>query len=73
MATNDKLEKAIAARDKFLKDHPHLEPFQEEINQILDKTPEAEKAEVMLLLLAGKLKELQDKMGELNERLTTMS
>jgi len=61
------LQKAIAKRDEFLAEHPHLKEYQREIDEVLDKTPEHERAHVLGILMSSKLFELQNALLNLTE------
>jgi uncharacterized protein YllA (UPF0747 family) len=61
------LEEALKARDVFLKEHPHLQPFQDEIDRILERTAGFEKRmAVLALLIETKLYELKDAFANLH-------
>lgn len=53
------LEDAIAARDKYLEEHPHLQVFQDEITAILDKVPAHQRLEVLHQLSLERMLEMQ--------------
>lgn len=59
------LEKAIANRDAFLEKHPHMVPYQESIDEILDKTPQHLRGEVLAQLGLQKSQELQQEVTKL--------
>lgn len=59
------LNDALQAREKFLEEHPNTRSYQEEIDRILDQTPEQMRFEVLGLLMAGKMTELSQKLSEL--------
>lgn len=59
------LEKAIANRDRFLEEHPHLKAYQEFIDEILDKTPQHLRGEVLAQLGLQKSQELQAEVTKL--------
>ena len=63
------LEKAIAARDKFLEEHPHLQEFQNEITELLDKVPEHQRLEVLHQLALERTMEMQKQTELLLEEL----
>ncbi len=63
----DTLQIAIKKRDKFLKDHPHMQEFQNEIDDILEKTPTHMKKDVVITLLISKLQELQQNLNLLGQ------
>ena len=60
------LEEALKARDKFLKEHPHLQPFQDEIDRIMEKTVGFEnRMSVFAFMIQKKLFELRDSIAQL--------
>lgn len=59
------IKDAIEKRDEYIKKHPHLQEFQDQIDDALDKCAEEDRAEVLMILLAGKMSELRDRMNEL--------
>ena len=61
----DSIQKAIEARDEFLRKHPHLKQYQEEIDSILDKCKPEDRFTVISLLMSGKMVELQNHMANL--------
>ena len=61
------LKEAIEKRDKFLKDYPHMQKFQDEIDVILEKTPTHMKKDVVITLLISKLQELQQNLNLLGQ------
>lgn len=61
------LNKAIEKRDKFLKDYSHMQKFQNEIDDILDKTPTHMRKDVAITLLISKLQELQQNLNLLSQ------
>jgi hypothetical protein len=63
----DILKEAIEKRDKFLKDYPHMQEFQKEIDDILDKTPTHMRKDVVITLLISKLQELQQSLNLLGQ------
>jgi hypothetical protein len=68
------LKEAIAARDKFLEEHPHLQKFQNEITDLLDKVPEHQRLEVLHQLVLERMMEMQRQtnllLGELENAKT---
>jgi hypothetical protein len=68
------LKEAIAARDKFLEEHPHLQEFQNEITDLLDKVPEHQRLEVLHQLVLERMMEMQRQtnllLGELENAKT---
>lgn len=63
------LEEAIAARDKFLEDRPHLVAYQKEIDAILEKVPESQRAEVLHQLALGKMMDMHEAVLALSKEL----
>ena len=60
------LEEAIKAREKFLKEHPELQPFQDEIDRIMAKTVGFEnRMSVLAFMIQTKLFQLRDSITEL--------
>ena len=66
----NKLQEAEAARDKYISEHPHLATYQQEIDELLSKVKPHERLEVLALVMAGKLTELKEKLGELHGIIT---
>ena len=63
---DDILEEALKAREQFLKEHPHLLPFQNEIDRILGKTVGFERRmSVIAFMIEKKLYELRDSIAVL--------
>ena len=54
----DDFAKAVAARDKFLVDNPHMQKYQDEIDSILDRAPYGQRSEVLAMLICGKMDSL---------------
>ena len=64
MSSNDALVEALKARDKFLKEQPHLQSFQDEIDRILEKTVGFEnRMSVLAFMIETKLYELRDSIA----------
>ena len=64
---NEALEEALKAREKFLKEHPDLQPFQDEIDRIMEKTVGFEnRMAVLAFMIENKLYELRDSVAELH-------
>ena len=60
------LEEALKARDEFLKEQPHLQAYQDEINRILEKTIGFEnRMAVLAFLMEAKLYELRESIANL--------
>lgn len=67
-ATSDHLHDALAAREQFLKCHPHLRTFQTEIDRVLDKSGGHQgRLAVLGTLIQGKLLQMQHELYKLNE------
>ena len=62
---NEQLEKAIKARDEFLKEHPHLIPAQQEIDELLDKCRDEDRLSVITMLMMKNMLELQKETNKL--------
>ena len=63
---NERLQKAIAERDLFLEQHPHLGTFQAEIDRLLDKSGNHEgRLSVIETLIQGKLMEMHRELNKL--------
>ncbi len=55
------LKEAEKERDDFLKEHPHLEEYQKEINEVLDKcTSQEDRLIALLIMLNNKVNELKE-------------
>ena len=59
---NDILDEAIKERDEYLQKHPHLKPYQEEIDRILSKTPANFRFGVVSLMMVERLQQLGKKL-----------
>ena len=59
------LDRALAEREKFLKMNPHLRAYQEEIDSILDKTPIAQRQEVLHQLMLERMMVMHQLLGSL--------
>ena len=65
------LEEALKARDQFLKEQPQLQPFQDEIDRVLEKTVGFEnRMSVLTLMIQIKLYELSDSIAKLRSLLS---
>lgn len=61
------LERALAERERFLNERPHLRPFQAEIDNVLEKSGNHQgRLAVLGMLIQGKLLELQLELVKLN-------
>ena len=57
------LETALAERERFLKENPHMRAYQEEIDDILDKSGGSHgRMAVLGTLMQGKLLEMQKEL-----------
>ena len=66
MSSHELLEEALKAREKFLREQPHLQPFQDEIDRILDKTVGFEnRMAVLAFMIEKKLYELKEAFADL--------
>jgi hypothetical protein len=60
------LEEALRAREQFLKEHPHLQAFQDEIDRMLEKTVGFEnRMSVLAFMIETKLYELKESIAQL--------
>lgn len=61
------LKKAQDELDAFLKKHPqpHRQEEQKKINEILSKTPDDKKLEVLFIMLGQKYNEIMDQFNKL--------
>ncbi|MEE4112668.1 MAG: hypothetical protein V2I40_07620 [Desulfobacteraceae bacterium] len=65
---NERLQKALAERERFLDDHPHLRAYQAEIDRVLDNSGDAEgRIAVLGMLLQGKLVDMQSELYKLSK------
>jgi hypothetical protein len=61
------LEKALEAREQFLREQPHLRSFQDEIDRILEKTVGFEnRMSVLAFMMEAKLYELKEAVASLH-------
>ncbi len=66
--SREELETALEARDQFLKEHPDLQPFQDEIDQILSKTVGAEnRLKALAFMIEKKVCELNGLITDLKD------
>jgi hypothetical protein len=59
------LKEAIAERDRLIEKYPYLKETQTEIDELMAKTPEKDRCEVLFIMLGVKLKELNKLMAKL--------
>lgn len=68
---NQLLEELLKKRDQYLKENPHLVPFQEEIDRRLDSAGSQENRMAVLgIMLEGKLAELREQLVSLGDMLS---
>ena len=60
------LDELIKERDEYLKRNPKMQEFQNQIDELLEKTPSEKRLEVIILMMSGKLIELQCALMELS-------
>ena len=69
-STNERLQEALARRERFLARHPHLRVYQAEIDRVLDKSGDVQgRLAVIGTLMQGKLMEMQGEFYKLNRLL----
>jgi len=67
-STEEILQTALAERDQFLKERPHLQAYQNEIDSLLDKSGSHQgRLAVLGTLMQGKLLEIQRELFHLNK------
>ena len=67
-AANERLQKALAERERFLDRQPHLRAYQAEIDRVLDNSGNAEgRMAVLGMLLQGKLFDMQREFYKLTK------
>jgi hypothetical protein len=59
------LEEAVAARDEFLEQHPHLKPFQQKLDREFKDLPTEERLERLSNMMNGNLVTLGAVLKEL--------
>ena len=68
----DLLQAALAERDQFLKERPHMQAYQDEIDSLLDKSGNHQgRLAVLGTLMQGKLLEIQRELFHLNQIIQT--
>lgn len=66
LSGDTRLREAITARDRFLEGHPHLRPYQAEIDRLLDGSGSNQgRMAVLGTLMQGKLLEMQKELSKL--------
>ncbi len=64
----ERIRKAVEARDRFLKEHPELQPLQEEITALMQKLGSRENRMAVLDgMMREKLMELQRRLSEMRQ------
>ncbi|MGO9018446.1 MAG: hypothetical protein ACLQVJ_08865 [Syntrophobacteraceae bacterium] len=67
MSSQEMLEEALKARERLLKEHPHLQSYQDEIDRILEKTVGFEnRMAVLAFMIEAKLYEMRDSIAKLH-------
>ena len=67
-SATDILQTALAERDQFLKERPHMQAYQNEIDSLLDKSGSHQgRLAVLGTLMQGKLLEIQRELFRLNK------
>ena len=62
-----RLKQALAERERFLREHPHMRAYQAEIDKVLDKSGGHQgRLMVLGMLMQGKILEIQREMVKLN-------
>lgn len=63
----ERLNGAMSEMEKFLEENPHMVEKQKKIQEILAKTPEKDRLDVLFLMLGTKLAELNTEVNKLKE------
>jgi hypothetical protein len=70
IAANQRLQEALAKRERYLARHPNLRIYQAEIDRMLDKSGNVQgRLAVIGMLMQGKLIEMQGEFYKLNRLL----
>lgn len=70
IAADDNLQRALARRERFLKNHPHLRAYQKEIDRVLDMSGDCHgRMAVLGTLMQGKLRDIKNEFHKLNQYL----
>jgi hypothetical protein len=70
ITADDKLKRALARLERFLKHHPHLRAYQKEIDRVLDMSGDCHgRMAVLGTLMQGKLLEIRNEFRKLNQYL----
>ncbi|BBO80464.1 hypothetical protein DSCO28_10300 [Desulfosarcina ovata subsp. sediminis] len=68
--SNTFLEEALAAREAYLQQHPHMREYQAEIDSVLDKSGNNQgRMAVLVTLMQGKLLEMQKELYRVTQLL----
>ena len=66
-AANQRLQEALANRERYLERHPHMRAYQAEIDGVMDKSGNVHsRMAVIGMLMQGKLLEMQAAFYKLN-------
>ncbi|MGD9209987.1 MAG: hypothetical protein PVI90_04395 [Desulfobacteraceae bacterium] len=67
------LKELLEKREQYLKKHPHLVPFQKEIDRLLDNAGSQENRMAVLgIMLEGKLSELREQLLGLSSMISNV-
>jgi hypothetical protein len=70
--SNASLDELIKTRAQYLKENPHLIPFQKEIDRLLDNAGNLEnRMKVLGIIMEGKLTELKEQLLRLSNMLSS--
>ncbi len=73
-AGEDMLSAALKARERFLKQHPELQAYQDEIDRTLEKVIGYEnRMAVLVFMMEGKLYELRESVAQLQPVATRLA
>ena len=67
----DKYKKALKKRDEFLKTHPHMKKYKQEIENMLNRCNPQDRMDVLLIMLGCQMNEFAEqilKLKDINER-----
>jgi hypothetical protein len=66
VSSKDTLAEALEARERLLREHPHLQAYQDEIDRVMQKIPSFnERMAVLGVMMEAKIYELRDSVVEL--------
>ena len=69
-SSDERLQHALAERERFLEQNPHLRAYQAEIDRLLDLSGDSQgRMTVLGTLMQGKLLEMRDQFKRLNRYL----